>query len=65
MIFPVVKVENGKLIVELPLDPNPKPSSTGKTLVVASTHGNFRTSTNDPATGKPITVGVNAFVKKD
>ncbi|MBY0458525.1 MAG: hypothetical protein K2V38_14390 [Gemmataceae bacterium] len=32
-------VEDGHLVVRLPLDPDPQPSSTGKTLIAASTRG--------------------------
>lgn len=39
----------------------PRPSATGKTLVVASTRGNVTTEAR--VDGKPATVGVNAYVK--
>jgi hypothetical protein len=35
------RIRNGKLIIELPMGP-PKRSSSGKTLVVASTRGPLR-----------------------
>ncbi|MFA5376310.1 MAG: hypothetical protein WC455_11250 [Dehalococcoidia bacterium] len=40
---------------------DPKPSSSGKTLVVASTHGN--TPTAAVVDGKPLVVGLNAYIK--
>ena len=40
----------------------PTPSASGKTLVVASTRGN--SSTTAMVNGKPLTVGVNAYIKK-
>ena len=40
----------------------PTPSASGKTLVVASTRGNA--STTAMVNGKPLTVGVNAYIKK-
>jgi hypothetical protein len=36
-------------------------SSSGKTLVVASTHGNIVTSAR--VDDKPITLGLNAYIK--
>ena len=37
----VIKVENGRLIIDVELH-KPVPSASGKTLVVYSTHGNQR-----------------------
>jgi hypothetical protein len=56
-----VKVEKGNLVISIPLQ-TPTPSASGKTLVVASTRGNLRTSTM--IEGKPITIGVNAYIGK-
>ena len=58
-----VKVEGDELVIRLPLQ-KPKPSATGKTLVVASSHGNKVTEAEvaDYA-GKKIVVGVNAYIK--
>lgn len=39
----------------------PTPSSSGKTLVVASTHGNQPTDVQ--VNGKPVIVGVNAYIR--
>ncbi len=55
-------IEGGFLILKLPLQP-PTPSSTGKTLVVATTHGNQATTA--VIDGKPIIVGVNAYIRAD
>ncbi|HEY2414161.1 MAG TPA: hypothetical protein VGI40_18090 [Pirellulaceae bacterium] len=57
-----VKIEDGFLIVKLPLQ-EPAPSSTGKTLVVASTHGNVLTTAT--VGGKLVTVGCNAYIKAE
>lgn len=57
----VAKVENGKLIIEIPMQA-PAPSSSGKTLVVASSHGNQTTTAM--VDGKPIVIGLNAYIKK-
>ena len=54
------KGKQQKLVIEIDLE-KPKPSASGKTMVVASTHGN--TVTQAEYDGKPITVGVNAYYK--
>jgi hypothetical protein len=56
-----VEIKNGKLCIEIDLE-TPTPSSSGKTLVVASTHGNSVTSVM--IEGKPVTIGLNAYIKK-
>jgi hypothetical protein len=56
-----VKIENGKLIIVIDLQP-PTPSASGKTLVVATTHGN--TPTECMINGKPVIIGLNAYIKK-
>ena len=56
-----VEKKGNKLIIEIDLE-KPTPSSSGKTLVVASTHGN--TTTNVEVDGKPITIGLNAYISK-
>lgn len=43
------RIEDGKLVIELSLE-KPRPSSTGKTLLVASTRGVQRTGS--PVEGK-------------
>jgi sRNA-binding carbon storage regulator CsrA len=56
-----VEKRGNKLYIEIDLE-KPTPSSSGKTLVVASTHGN--TVTNIEIDGKPITIGINAYISK-
>jgi len=56
-----VKIENGKLIVSIDLQ-EPTPSASGKTLVVATTHGNMVTQC--VINGKNIVIGLNAYIKK-
>ncbi|MEI8186404.1 MAG: hypothetical protein WCG19_06895 [Chlorobiaceae bacterium] len=56
-----VEIKNGKLCIEIDLEA-PTPSSSGKSLVVASTHGNAVTTAM--VDGKPITIGLNAYIKK-
>ncbi|MCJ7555279.1 MAG: hypothetical protein MUO34_15515 [Ignavibacteriaceae bacterium] len=56
-----VKIENGKLIISIELQ-KPTPSASGKTLVVATTHGNV--NTDCVIDGKTVVVGLNAYIKK-
>jgi hypothetical protein len=53
------EIIDGNLVLTLPLE-KPTPSASGKTLVVASTHGNQKTSLQ--IEGKVVTVGVNAYI---
>ena len=55
-----VTIKDNKLIIEIEMQ-EPTPSSSGKTLVVATTHGN--TVTTAMLDGKPITIGLNAYIK--
>ena len=56
------KIVGNKLVIEIPLNTPPVLSSTGKTLVVASTHGNKVTTAQ--VNGKNVVVGVNAYIPK-
>jgi hypothetical protein len=56
-----VEVKDGKLLVEIDLQ-EPTPSASGKTLVVATTHGNQTTTAMYE--GQPITIGLNAYIRK-
>lgn len=53
------KIENGELVIRIPVS-NGVPSASGKTLVVASTHGNKQTDVK--IDGKPVTIGLNAYI---
>ncbi len=55
------KIEGKKLIITCDLE-EPTPSASGKTLVVASTRGNMKTSLT--VNGKPLTIGLNAYIPK-
>lgn len=57
----IVTVKGNKLIIEMDMEANPAPSKSGKTVVVASSHGNAPTTAQ--YNGKPIVVGVNAYVR--
>ena len=48
------------LTIVMDLEP-PRPSASGKTLVVASSRGNQ--ATDAQVSGKTVTVGVNAYIR--
>ena len=54
-------IEKGELIITIPVNAKPVPSTSGKTLQVASSHGN--TPTNIQVDDSPLIVGVNAYIK--
>ena len=54
------KIEKDELVIRVKLSGKPQVSSTGKTLVVASSHGNHRTAAE--VEGIPVTVGFNAYI---
>ena len=55
-----VEIKENKLFIEIDLEKQ-TPSSSCKTLVVASTHGNIVTTAK--VDDKPITLGLNAYIK--
>ncbi len=55
-----VTIKDNKLHIEIELQ-EPTPSSSSKTLVVASSHGNMVTSAM--IDGKPVVIGLNAYIK--
>ena len=54
-----MSIKDGKLVIVCDLEKG-TPSASGKTLVVASTHGNIKTALIHE--GKSITVGLNAYI---
>ncbi len=56
-----VSIEKNELVVRIPMT-KPTPSASGKTLSVASSHGNQKTDCELKGFGT-ITVGINAYVK--
>jgi len=60
MISLTASIEGEYLVIRVPLNAKPTPSATGKTLVVASSHGNKQTEVE--IEGKPVFVGVNAYI---
>ena len=55
-----VKIEKGNLIITIPMNAEPVVSGSGKSLVVASTNGNQKTSLQ--VQDKPLVIGVNAYI---
>jgi hypothetical protein len=53
-------IEGGYLVIRAPLNATPTPSTSGKTLVVASSRGNKETEVQ--VEGRPVYVGVNAYI---
>lgn len=57
-----VTIENKELVIRIPVETPPKPSKSGKSLIVASTGGNVVTAVI--VDGKPLTVGLNCYIAK-
>ena len=57
-----VTVEGNELVIRLPLHRPPVLSSSGKSLVVASTRGNQKSEA--VVDGQRVTVGVNAYIPR-
>ena len=55
-------IKDNVLHIEIPLHA-PRPSSSGKTLTVASSNGNKPTDVQ--INGQPVIVGVNAYIKPE
>jgi hypothetical protein len=55
-------IKDNVLHIEIPLH-SPRPSSTGKTLTVASSNGNQITDVK--INGSPVIVGINAYIKPE
>lgn len=53
------EIKNGKLIITIDMM-EPRPSASGKTLVVATTSGNKMTDVK--VAGKNVTIGLNAYI---
>lgn len=59
-----VSIEKNELVIRIDMC-EPRPSATGKTMVVATTSGNVVTEVTHPKLKKPIKIGLNAFCAKD
>ena len=56
-----VEIKGNELIITVEMQ-TPTPSASGKTLVIASSHGNQ--TTKAIIDGKPVIIGLNAYIKK-
>ena len=56
-----ITISNNVMTITMPMG-HPEPSKSGKSTIIASTHGNIKTST--VVDGKPLTVSVNAYISK-
>ena len=54
-------IDKGMLIVQIPIDKEPRLSTSGKSLVVASTRGNQVTPLE--VDGQALIISVNAYVR--
>ena len=52
------EIKNNELIVTIPINDPPKPSASGKTLVLASTRGNKPVNIGK----QTVYIGLNAYV---
>lgn len=50
-----------ELVIRIPVNQEPVVSKSGKSRVVASSYGNVKTDLM--IDGKPLTIGLNAYVK--
>lgn len=55
------EIKNGILTITVPVSADPDLSKSGKTRILASSHGNQATTAS--FNGKPVIVGFNAYVK--
>lgn len=55
-------IEGNELVIRVPLNATPSPSTSGKTLVVATSHGNQKTDAK--VNGQPVIIGVNAYITR-
>lgn len=55
------EVKGNELVITIPMNP-PRPSASGKTMVVATSGGNIQTTAE--VDGKPIIIGVNAYIRR-
>lgn len=56
-----VEIKDNVMTITVPLG-TPAPSASGKTLVIASSHGNQATAAT--VQGKPVIIGFNAYIKR-
>ncbi len=55
-------IEGNELVIRIEMNTTPKASTSGKTLVIASSHGNQKTEA--VVNGQSVIVGVNAYIHR-
>ena len=55
-----VTIENNELVIRIPVENPPRPSKSGKSLIVASSSGNVTTSCM--VEGRPLVAGLNCYI---
>jgi hypothetical protein len=60
-LIPATKTSPATLVVRVPVNTTAPLSSTGKTKIVASSHGNQATTVT--VDGQVLKVGLNAFIR--
>ena len=55
-----VEIKGSEMVIKIQMQ-EPRPSASGKTLVVATTSGNVVTTAQ--VNGKAVIVGLNAYIK--
>ena len=54
-------IQGDKLVIEIEIT-DPRPSASGKTLVIATSGGNKATTAT--IQGKPVIIGLNAYIQR-
>jgi polysaccharide deacetylase 2 family uncharacterized protein YibQ len=57
------EIKGKNLIITVPMEKKPRPSKSGNTLIVATSHGNKELACK--VEGQNIRVGVNAYIYPD
>jgi hypothetical protein len=57
-----VTIEGKELVIRIPVETPPRPSKSGKTMIVASSSGNVTTPC--VVDGKQVVIGLNAYIPR-
>lgn len=57
-----VTIEGKELVIRIPVENPPRPSKSGKTLIVATSSGNV--TTDCTVDGKQVVIGLNAYIPR-
>lgn len=55
------EIKGKDLVITIPLNAKPEASSTGKTLLIASTHGAMKSSLK--VSGEEVSINLNAYIR--